>query len=469
MITTWMMYCVAVSSLLALTALASEYCLRLRGVPLRWLWSGALLGCLTLSVIPWAQPTPAINSTGVAADEVVSVAGSLLATASSVRWSPGAIGLPTAFASDRVRSGQLSTLLWGLLSIAGILFLLGGQRKLRRQRRMWRRVTEDGIDALVSRDTGPAVVGFVDPAIVIPEWVFAMDARQRGLILMHEEEHLRARDSLHLALALAALVFMPWNLPLWWHVRRLRHAIELDCDARVIARCSDRRSYGRLLIEVGQRSSRLGVALGAFSGSSTSLEKRIRAMFVQNPRGWTMASSASGVLAAFLFLFACAVPLPTMPDGATTPRAETILADAAPMPSDTLVLKLDGGVLKLRIRTPDEEDVPEPAAAICSDPPGSEDEVGLIWPNCGGYKLYSDESVLLPKVHVVLGQMAIGGPAWRAGLRTGDIVLSVDGKDTRTLLRPFRGKQLSDAPYLVRVLRGAEELEIEYPVTGARG
>jgi hypothetical protein len=469
MITTWMMYCVAVSSLLAFTALASEHCLRRRGAALRWLWSGALLGCLTLSVIPWTQRASAIGSAGSAADESVSVAGSLLASASSVRWSPDAIALPGSFASDQVWPGRLLTVVWGMLSIAGILFLFGSQRNLRRQRKMWRRITEGGIDALVSRDTGPAVVGFVHPAIVIPEWVFAMDAEQRGLILMHEEEHLRAHDSLHLALALAALVLMPWNVPLWWQVRRLRHAIEMDCDARVIARCSDRRSYGRLLIEVGQRGSRLGVALGAFSGSSTSLEKRIRAMFVRNPKDWTMASSASGVVAALLFVFACAVPLPTMPDADTRPSVDAILADAAPVPSDTLVVKLDGGVLKLRIRTPDEEDVPEPAAAICSDPPGSDDEVGLIWPNCGGYKLYSDESVLLPKVHVVLGTMAIGGPAWRAGLRTGDIVLSVDGKDTRSLLRPFRGKGVSDPPYLVRVLRGAEELEIEYPVTNARG
>ena len=32
-----------------------------------------------------------------------------------------------------------------------------------------------------------------------------------------------------------AVVLMPWNLPLWWQWRRLRFAIEVDCDARVLA------------------------------------------------------------------------------------------------------------------------------------------------------------------------------------------------------------------------------------------
>ena len=106
MITTWMMYCVAVSSLLAFTALALEHGFRLRGVPLRWVWSAALLGCLAASLIPWVQGPQAISSRGVASGESGSGASSLLASASPVRWSPGAIGLPAVFASDRVWSGR---------------------------------------------------------------------------------------------------------------------------------------------------------------------------------------------------------------------------------------------------------------------------------------------------------------------------------------------------------------------------
>ncbi|UUZ52386.1 hypothetical protein LP419_22985 [Massilia sp. H-1] len=44
-----------------------------------------------------------------------------------------------------------------------------------------------------------------------------------------------ARDPQLLGLALLVLVAMPWNLPMWWQLRRLRHAIEVDCDARVLA------------------------------------------------------------------------------------------------------------------------------------------------------------------------------------------------------------------------------------------
>ena len=51
----------------------------------------------------------------------------------------------------------------------------------------------------------------------------------------HVLEASHGRDPLVLhAAALLALV-TPWNLALWWLNRRLRLAVELDCDARVLA------------------------------------------------------------------------------------------------------------------------------------------------------------------------------------------------------------------------------------------
>ena len=48
---------------------------------------------------------------------------------------------------------------------------------------------------------------------------------------------------------------MPWNLALWWQLRRLRLAVEMDCDNRVVAALGDPNPYGCFL-----QSQRPGVA-----------------------------------------------------------------------------------------------------------------------------------------------------------------------------------------------------------------
>jgi bla regulator protein blaR1 len=67
--------------------------------------------------------------------------------------------------------------------------------------------------------------------------------------------HIAARDPWLLLLALAIVVAAPWNLPLWWELRRLRFAIEVDCDARVVSRGADVRTYGEVLLAVGQQGA----------------------------------------------------------------------------------------------------------------------------------------------------------------------------------------------------------------------
>ena len=87
---------------------------------------------------------------------------------------------------------------------------------------------------LVTDDVGPAVVGLLRPRIVVPRWVTMALPSHQAAVIAHEQSHLDARDPQLFTLALALLVFMPWNLPLWWQLRRLRYAIEIDCDARVL-------------------------------------------------------------------------------------------------------------------------------------------------------------------------------------------------------------------------------------------
>jgi hypothetical protein len=77
---------------------------------------------------------------------------------------------------------------------------------------------------------------------------------------------------------------MPWNLPLWWQLRRLRVAIEIDCDARVLRRGYDVSHYGETLIAVGERQSATVAMVAAMSEPRSLLEQRIRNMLRKKTR-----------------------------------------------------------------------------------------------------------------------------------------------------------------------------------------
>lgn len=61
-------------------------------------------------------------------------------------------------------------------------------------------------------------------------------------------------------------------------VRRLRHAIEVDCDARVLRGGHDVRACGEALVDVGQRQSGYLGAAAAMAESHSLLEQRVRLM-----------------------------------------------------------------------------------------------------------------------------------------------------------------------------------------------
>jgi bla regulator protein BlaR1 len=100
----------------------------------------------------------------------------------------------------------------------------------------------------------------------------------QGAVIAHEQSHLEARDPQLFTFALALLVFMPWNLPLWWQLRRLRFAVEIDCDARVLRRGHDVSRYGETLIAVGERQSATIAMVAAMAESGSLIERRIRNM-----------------------------------------------------------------------------------------------------------------------------------------------------------------------------------------------
>jgi hypothetical protein len=125
----------------------------------------------------------------------------------------------------------------------------------------------------------------------MPRWALDAASGTREFVLAHEQEHIGARDPALLLLGLVLVAIAPWNLPLWWQLRRLRFAIEVDCDARVLGRGEEARAYGKVLLAIGERRTFTPVGAIALTEPASQLLRRIRIMTTHLPkRGkWAVA------------------------------------------------------------------------------------------------------------------------------------------------------------------------------------
>jgi TonB family protein len=186
---------------------------------------------------------------------------------------------------ERVSSGldwlpvldRVVVAIWLVVSLLLLLRYLLAWRAVRALRDASEHAVVDGVRVLLSNEIGPAVVGVREASVLVPRAVLDLDAPLRALVLRHEEEHRRARDTwllLALAIAVAAL---PWNLPLWWIAHRARLSLEVDCDARVLAAGGDATRYVQVLLLAAQRTSAAPLT-PMLVASRTHLERRIVAM-----------------------------------------------------------------------------------------------------------------------------------------------------------------------------------------------
>src|SRR5579859_1136315 len=313
MIATWMLYGIVVAILAGLGALALERGARLLGWAGRWCWVGAMVVTLALPVVAWmhplqpaplipspARPIPAVDLTGHV-ETVVPIAGATV----KPRFDWSVFDRPLAYG-------------WAFGSLALIGWFAAGIWRLARLRKSWR---WNG-DLFVSNDVGPAVIGFFRCQVVVPEWSLALSQEQRDLLLAHEAEHVAAYDSRLLLISAGVLALVPWNPGVWWQFRRLRLAIELDCDQRVLRNRPDAATYGRLLLDVGARTTRTLVPVTAFNEPMSSLEHRIRALTALRPQRPGLWAAGAAVACGIAIFAACEAPRPTAP--VSEPKAFTI-------------------------------------------------------------------------------------------------------------------------------------------------
>jgi len=167
-----------------------------------------------------------------------------------------------------------------------------------------------GMSVYISEDCGPAVVGLLRPEIVVPRWLTKLPPDEQELVIAHERSHLDAYDPQLLTLALCLLVCMPWNLVLWWQLRRLRAAIEMDCDARVLRLGYPVARYSETLIAIGERQSANYTMVMASYGSRSFLEQRIHTMLRKKIRHARVSALALAGLGAGLAVCAAEVAPP---------------------------------------------------------------------------------------------------------------------------------------------------------------
>lgn len=303
MIAAWMLYCVVIGMALTVVGVALERGLHLAGRPTRWAWVAALAGCFAIPAAAWLQPdaftTVTIPIPPVAVTQVTNVVAPRLAEAARP-----ARTLALGDLDGALRWG------WGVSSVVLLCVFGAAALRLAVLRRSWRATRVDGRPVLVSGNVGPAVTGLWRPKVIVPGWALALGEPQRRLMLSHEEEHVRAGDPWLLAFGAAALVLMPWNPALWWQVRRLRLAVEIDCDARVLARGGTPPEYGELLLQVGRRRTHLAVAGLALGEPVSFLEHRIRRMATALPRWRWPRVAAALTIAAGTIVGALEAPRP---------------------------------------------------------------------------------------------------------------------------------------------------------------
>ena len=318
-----MVYVVTVSLLLGLAAWAFERAVRMFAFPTRWIWVGAMGGSLGYALLAVLRPAISSQPLGTGAGSPLDA---LLMPV---------IGSITQFVDSSPAGEGFNAILgvgWVVLTLSIAAVLLRAHQRLRADRSTWTPAELDGRDVLVSEDLGPGVVGWIRSVIVMPRWAFGMPRPERELMLRHEGEHCRAGDTRVAGLALFLLAVLPWNLPLWWQVHRLRLAIEIDCDHRVLHGSADVKRYARLLVEIGARGTASRLSALAFARPIPSIERRILAMTdTRDPR--YLRTAGLTLLALLLVVASCQVEQvsinieveQTTPQGVVEPVPSTVV------------------------------------------------------------------------------------------------------------------------------------------------
>jgi bla regulator protein blaR1 len=281
------------------------------GVPRRWVWCLAIALSVSIPSVYQAKHAAPVE-TMLARAPVIGHAG---ASSISGLWS---------------RDSALARIIGPAWIIASsLLIMLGLSEAWRVARRLQascgmgarHELDVDGVSVVVSDTLGPATVGVRRPRVVLPRWVLALPPAERSFVVRHEEEHRRANDTRLLWVSTLTLILLPWNIPLWWQLRRLSLAVETDCDQRVVSALGNVRAYGELLLKVASASGGRPSLQPGFVSGPGAVEQRIAQLVGASSTGGLRRAFSLMAVASLLYL-AFMIPHPTSkPEAASVTTA----------------------------------------------------------------------------------------------------------------------------------------------------
>jgi hypothetical protein len=372
-----LVHALAVGALLLLAGRLAESGLRRLGVPARGVW--LVLVVTTVSAPVWGPLAGGlIDGAGLGASPGASLD---LMTVLLSRADTSPEGGPAATALNQAR-GWIGPGWMGLAAL-GVLLVGTGLFRLQRRARRWPRARIGDEPVLLSPDFGPAVVGLRRPRTVLPGWSLGLESAELELVVRHEAEHRKARDPLVLAAGVFTAALAPWNPFLWLQVRRLREAVEQDCDRRLLRAGVPRIAYARMLLSMRARGTVPGaLPVPGLRDTRDSLERRLTTMWTRPSIRRALPALLGSVL---LMAVACEGPSPTV---------------VAPERSSAEALDAAGAVVEVEA-TPD---APDPLIVVDGEP--REGAIALL------------EADDIHSVHVLKGPAAVEryGEAGRDGV-----------------------------------------------------
>jgi beta-lactamase regulating signal transducer with metallopeptidase domain len=483
MIASWMLYALLVSALVAAGAWLLEEVVRQRGGPVRFLWLGALLATVAFVA---AAPLRTAGSDGrvavtlaptmrADAPSAAEPGGPLAAAQRALRAARAALARPlNEAAALGDEAGTALGVGWLALSAALLALAAATALRARRARRAWHVAQVAEARVRVAPGTGPAVLGVLHPEVVVPAWLLDAPEDEQRLVVMHEREHVRARDPLVLAAGCVAAALVPWSPAAWWMLLRLRAAVELDCDRRVLRRGVARHAYGTLLISMAGRGPGLSLGTPALAGSPSTLERRIRAMNARLPRLARLRAGALGILGLALFAGACESPLPT--------TAEVEAMDVASLERRAMTVQAAGTGGNVTYYVDGKQVTPEEARALAADRIAQMDVSRAQGQGAGVVHIYTKSPEAAASVQATGGGGAPGtvvvrdeqGMTFRAsrGQATASLSDGFDGLivvDGQVVDRAALNRLSPDAIERVEVIKGAAATRVYSDPRAANG
>ena len=315
MIAAAMVFSLIVTVLLSGAAFALEKSVALCRFPRRGVWTVALLTSwiFPLAMMARAQHAPvetvvSIRSASVPSIPIGATTAQFVASAiSPSHWAP-------------LELDETLTIVWGVMSCILLTVWAAAAFRLYRRAKAWPVVDIDGVAVSVTDMLGPAVLGYLHPSIVMPSAVLSQPEAVRSIALKHEQSHIAARDPVLLLLALVLVLFAPWNIALWWQLRRLRFAIEVDCDTRVLEDGVETAAYGETLLSISQQGGLVPLGMVALTEPTSQLERRVQIMMTGPVKYRKVLIGLSLAVATSLVLVATGLSAPAAVESSTALR-----------------------------------------------------------------------------------------------------------------------------------------------------